>query len=105
MHLGANPATRGVFLTSLETGAHDDATYPLKCFGTFGDTFDILAQSRPTCSAVCPAGTYCWSGTIVPTECALGAYCPFGSVRDGFSILLPLGCPRSLSAVCCLARC
>ena len=69
--------------------------------GQFGNT-SLLAS--PSCSGKCLPGDYCPSGSILPTICPLGHYCP-----DGISALL---CPdgrygseeglkdRSCSGVC-----
>jgi predicted outer membrane repeat protein len=49
------PELLGLEVARLSVGATDDS-YPFSCTpGVFGDSLDILAQSRPSCSGPCPA--------------------------------------------------
>jgi hypothetical protein len=41
--------------------------------------------ASPSCTGKCLAGTYCPSGSVIPTICPVGHYCPDG--------ILPLKCP------------
>lgn len=43
--------------------------------GRYGD---VTGLSHPECSAKCLSGTYCPEGSVVPTICPLGYFCPDG---------------------------
>jgi hypothetical protein len=46
-----NPVALGMTMASFSVGLHDDPSYPLACpAATYGNSLDVAAQSRPTCS-------------------------------------------------------
>lgn len=38
----------------------------------------VIGLQRPECSAACVAGTYCLAGSVIPTSCEPGFFCPDG---------------------------
>ena len=51
---------------SLAAGSINDA-FPYECAaGTFGDSYNPVAQSSPQCSGPCPAGSFCVKATVTP---------------------------------------
>ena len=81
-----NPQMIGLTMSTVEVGALDD-DYPLPCpASSYGDSFDVRLQSRPSCSGVCPPRAFCPMATLAPLDCIRGSYCPYGSAA-------PTNCP------------
>ena len=66
---GCDGASTDGGVSALAPGAID-ITYPFECpAGVVGEGFDVLAQSGPACSRVCPSGFFCPSATATPIPC------------------------------------
>lgn len=62
-----------------------NSTYPTQCVaGTYADVVG-MAECK-----VCPQGTFCGGGTIIPEICPTGHYCPEGTMSK-FQFPCPKG--------------
>ena len=74
-----SPQLYGASIMAFHRGP-TDSDFPLLCAaGLVGSSLDAEHQSSPKCAGYCPPGYFCPSGTVVPQECVVGAYCELAS--------------------------